>query len=81
MLAGRKIVIKSLLVVDRERRRLFLLERRQPLKLPARLLQLDAPPHHFRNRKPGAQFVEELGREAHGVIFDESGAGANRSWI
>ena len=67
VLAGGEVVIKTLLVVDRERGRLLLLERRQPLELPPRLLQLDAPAHDFGDRKPGAQFVEELGREAHGV--------------
>ena len=45
---------------------LFLVERRQPLPLAPGLLQLHAPAHHLRNRKAGAQFVEELGREAHG---------------
>ena len=67
VLAGGEVVIKSLLVVDREGRRLLLLERRQPLPLLPRLLQLHAPAHDFRNRKPGAQLIEELGREAHGV--------------
>ena len=67
VLAGGEVVVKSLLVVDREGRRLFLLKRRQPLEFPSRLFQLDAPTHDFRNRKPGAQFVEKLGREAHGV--------------
>ena len=82
MLAGRKIVVKSLLVVDGERRRFFLLERRQPLPLPPRLLQLHAPADDFRNRKPGAQFIEELGRKAHGAISVVSrGAGANRLGI
>src|SRR6476661_6595450 len=66
MLAGGEVVVKTLLVVDRERRRLLLLERRQPLPLPSRLLQLDAPAYDFRNRKPGAQLIEELGRETHG---------------
>ena len=65
VLAGGEVVVKTLLVVDRERGRLLLLERRQPLELPPRLLQLDAPAHDFGDRKPGAQFVEELGREAH----------------
>ena len=68
VLAGGEVVVKALLVIDGERGRLFLLERRQPLELPPRLLQLDAPAHDFRNRKPGAQFVEELGREAHETL-------------
>ena len=68
MLAGGEVVIKTLLVVDREGGRLLLLKRRQPLKLPARLLQLHAAAHDFRDRKPGAQFVEELGREAHETL-------------
>ena len=66
VLAGGEVVVELLLVVDRERRRLLLLERRQPLPLPPRPLQLDAPAHDFRDRKPGAQFFEKLGREAHG---------------
>ncbi len=65
VLAGGEVVVKSLLVIDRERRRLLLLERRQALPLTPRLLQLHAPAHDFRNRKPGAQFIEELGRKAH----------------
>jgi len=66
VLARGEVVVKTLLVVDRERRRLLLLERRQPLPLPPRSLQFDAPPHDFRNRKPGTQFFEKLGRKAHG---------------
>ena len=69
VLAGGEVVVKALLVVDRERGRLLLLERRQPLELPPRLLQLDAAAHDFRDRKPGAQLFEELGREAHGLGF------------
>src|SRR6185437_15794182 len=69
VLAGGEIVIKSLLVVDGEGRRLFLLKGRQPLPLPPCPLQLDALAHDFRHRKPGAQVVKELGREAHGVIL------------
>src|SRR5882757_8799515 len=65
VLAGREVVVKTLLVVDRERRRLLLLKRRQAFPLPPRLLQLHAPADDFRNRKPGAQLVEELGRKAH----------------
>ena len=72
VLAGGEVVVKALLVVDRERGRLLLLERRQPLELPPRLLQLDAAAHDFRDRKPGAQLFEELGREAHGLVFAES---------
>ena len=71
--AGGEVVVKALLVVDRERRRLLLLKRRQPLPLPPGLLQLDALAHDFRNRKPGAQLVEELGRKAHaGILRFES---------
>jgi hypothetical protein len=67
VLARGEVVVKALLVVDVEGRRLFLLERRQPLPLPPRLLQLDALAHDFGDRKPGTQLVEELGREAHGL--------------
>ena len=64
---GEAVVTSLLLVVDGERRRLLLLKRRQPLPLAPGLLQLDALAHDFRDRKPGAQLVEELGGEAHGV--------------
>ncbi len=67
VLAGGEAVIELLLVVDRERGRLLLLERRQPLELLARLLQLHAPAHDFRHRKPRFQLIEELRREAHGA--------------
>ena len=66
VLAGGEVVVKTLLVVDVEGRRLLLLERRQPLPLPPRLLQLDALAHDFGDRKPGPKLVEKLRREAHG---------------
>ncbi len=73
-------MVKTLLIVDVEGRRLLLLERRQPLPLPPRLLQLDALAHDLGDRKPGAKLVEELGREAHGVVSSakpgESGEGS-----
>ncbi len=82
VLARGEVVVKTLLVVDVEGRRLFLLERRQPLPLPPRLLQLDALAHDFGDRKPGTKLVEELGREAHYADFwAESGVMANRIGI
>ena len=69
VLAGGEIVIELLLVIDGKGRRLFLLEWRQSLPLPPCLLQLHAAADHFRNRKPGAQFVKKFGREAHRIEF------------
>ena len=43
MLAGGEVVVEALVVADRERRRLLLVERRQPLPLPPRLFQFHAP--------------------------------------
>ena len=40
----------------------------RPFQLAARALQFHAAADDFRNRKPGFQFIEELGREAHGVF-------------
>ena len=37
-----------------------------PLNSRPGALELHAPAHDFRNRKPGFQLIEELGREAHG---------------
>ncbi|MEY9305624.1 hypothetical protein ABH977_000836 [Bradyrhizobium ottawaense] len=82
VLARGEVVVKTLLVVDVEGRRLLLLERRQPLPLPPRLLQLDALAHDFGDRKPGTKLVEELGCEAHYADFwAESGVMANRIGI
>ncbi len=66
-----------LLVVDEEGRRLLLVERREALELAPRAHELDAPADDFRNRKPGFQFVEELGREAHGI----AAARGTRRWV
>ena len=65
VLAAGETVIEPLLVVDREGRRLFLLEGREPLELLAGAFQLHAAADDFRNRKAGAQFFKKLGREAH----------------
>src|SRR5581483_6035142 len=73
VLAGGKIEPRLLLVIDEKRRRLLLLKRRQTLPLAPGFLQFHAPPHDFRNRKPGAQLIEELGRKAHFEFCGESG--------
>src|SRR5207237_499359 len=65
MLAGGEVVVKAFLVVDGERRRLLLLERRQALPLASGLLQFHAAAHDFRNRKPGLQLIEKFLRKAH----------------
>ena len=70
VLARGEIVKEAFLVVDRERRGFFLVERREPDPFAAALPQFHPPPHDVRNRKPGAQFVEELGREAHELRTD-----------
>ena len=72
VLAGGEIEPGLLLVVHEERRRLLLVERRQALELAARAHELHAPAHDFRNRKPGFQLVEELGREAHGFLAESA---------
>src|SRR5262249_28905194 len=66
VLAGREVVIETLLVVDEEGGRALPVEGRQPLPLASRLLELDLAADDVRDRKPGAQLVEELRRESHG---------------
>jgi hypothetical protein len=51
--------------LTKTRRGLLLVEGREALPLAAGLLQLHAFAHDFRDRKPGAQLVQELRREAH----------------
>ncbi len=79
VLARGKIEPGLLLVVNKERRRLFFIERRQALELTARAHKLDAFAHDFRNRKPGLEFVEELGREAHMGFWPNRRLTANSS--
>jgi len=45
------------------------------LSTPPRSLQLHAAADDFRNRKPGAQFIEELGRKAHEAMMRDSEGG------
>jgi len=47
-------------VIDEKRRRLLLVERRQPLPFPPRFAQFDALADDFRNRKPRAQLIKKL---------------------
>ena len=61
VLAGGEIEPRRLLVIDEERGRLLLVERRKPLPLAPGLLQLHAPADDLRNRKARAQVVEERG--------------------
>src|SRR4029077_40168 len=72
VLAGGKIEPGLLLVVHEERRCLFLVERRQALELAPRAYELHALAHDLRNRKPGFQLVQELGREAHGFLAESA---------
>ena len=60
VLAGGEVKPHRFGVVDEERRRLLLVERRQPFPLAPGLAQFHALAHDFRNRKPRAQLVEEL---------------------
>ena len=66
VLARGEVEPHRLLVIDEERRRLLLVEGREPLPLAPRLAQFHALAHDFRDRKPRAQLVEELRRESHG---------------
>jgi hypothetical protein len=65
VLARGEIEPHRLLVIDEERGRLLLVERRQTLPFATRLAQLHAPAHDLRNRKPCPDLVEKLWRESH----------------
>ena len=66
VLAGGEVEPHRLAVIDEKRRRLLLIERRQPFPLAPRLAQFYASAHDFRDRKPRAQLIEKLRRESHG---------------
>ncbi len=70
--AGRQVEPGHLLVVDEKRRRPFRVERREPLPFAARFHEFDAPPRHFRDRKPGFDVVEERRREAHPTVVADN---------
>jgi len=63
--AAPKTVKKALVLVDGEAGGLFVMEGTQAVMLASLLDQLDAPPHHRRQKDAGAEFVEEAGREGH----------------
>ena len=65
VLARREVEPHRLLVIDEKRRRLFLIEGREPPPLAARLLEPHAAADDLRNQKAFAQLIEELGRKAH----------------
>ena len=65
VLARREVEPSHLLVIDEERRRLLGVEGRQPLPLAPRLLQLHAPAHDLRNRKPRLDLFEKGRGESH----------------
>ena len=65
VLAGGEAVIEALLVVDREGRRLLLVEGRQPLPFAAGALQRHAARDDRRHRQPRANFIEERIGEFH----------------
>ena len=56
---------KGLVVIDRERRRLFLVKRTEADMLAAAAGQANATPHHLAGRHTGANIVEKLRRQAH----------------
>src|SRR5271163_3700710 len=64
-LAGRKIVIKLLLVIDEKRGRALLVERREPTPFAPCLFELDSRAHDLGQGDPGADFVEEFSRKLH----------------
>ena len=66
-------VIKALLLIDREGRRLFVVERTQARMLAAGALQGDALADHRDQPHPRPEFVQKMRRERHGGFI----AGAN----
>ena len=81
VLAGGEVEPHRLLVIDEERGRALLIERREPAPLAPGLFELHAPADDVGDRKPRAELFEELGGEVHaGVrgVGSGSGPGANR---
>ena len=68
VLAGGEVEPHHLRVIHEKGRSLLLVERRQALHLPPRADKLHPAPDNLRDGDAGAQFVEELGREAHGCL-------------
>ena len=65
MFAGCEAVVEAFLIVDEKRRRLLRLERRQPDKFTALLLQRDLARDHGAHRQARFDLVEELLGKAH----------------
>src|SRR5262245_3830858 len=65
MLARREAVIEPLLVIDEERGRLLLLERRQAGILPALPAQLDVPRDDLAHGQSGSDLIKDVRSNAH----------------
>ena len=65
MRAAAEAMVEMLVVVDREARRLFVVEGAAGLPLTPGANQLDARPDDRGQRRPGAQFIEPGGGERH----------------
>ncbi len=66
VLAGGEAMIKALLVVDREGRRLLHLERRQALELAPGALQRNLAAHDLADAEARPYFIQEIRWIAHG---------------
>ena len=75
MLATGEAVIKSLLVVDEERRRFLYLEGRQAAEFPTRSLQRNLARGDLTDRKPGPDVVEQGGGIFHAAFMRRFGCG------
>ena len=78
VLARGEVEPHRLVVIDEERRRLLLVEGRQPLPFAPGFAQPHAAADDLRDRKPRPQLVEELRRESHGDSAKLSAAAARR---
>ena len=65
VLAAAEAVVESLLVVDGERRRFFLMKRAQAEKFPPVPLESDAPADDIGQPQPCPQLIKESGGKAH----------------
>ena len=74
-LPDEKTMIKSLLVVHRERGSLFGVERRQADKLAALFLERHAAPNDIRDRQTGADLIQKRRRKPHSIhpVFETRG--------
>jgi hypothetical protein len=73
-------MVELLLVVDVEGRRLLRIEGRQAAQFPSRLLETHPLADDGRNRQPGADLFEDLGRVAHGAVSPNLLHNLGREW-